>query len=237
MDPQHPRHQLVAFPRSRTTAKHQCSSSPTSTATSSPPPTSPKPRPNSHPRPTPASSASRRPAPPPNTPGSARCELPTELPSGVTAMGAPILRTPDSAASSNPTPVPGGSANAYAYTFADPVNSSDPTGAYTMTITAFEVEQAAEQSQKVEENHMAEKRAAEEAAARASRQRSRRTRSRTRRSRRRTPIRSHRRMGARRMGRMVGRRRRMGIRVRSCCAHVGTGRNTSRASDSRSATR
>lgn len=65
-----------------------------------------------------------------------------------------------------PDPIAGGSANAYAYTFGDPVNSSDPTGAYTMTITAFEIEHSGEQSQKVEENYMAEKRAAEEAAAR-----------------------------------------------------------------------
>ncbi len=92
-------------------------------------------------------------------------EIPTELPSGVTAMG---LRSyvPQLGRFLQPDPIAGGSANAYAYTFADPVNSSDPTGAYTMTITTFEIEHSSEQSQKVEENYMAEKRAAEEAAAR-----------------------------------------------------------------------
>jgi RHS repeat-associated protein len=92
-------------------------------------------------------------------------EIPTELPSGVTAMG---LRSyiPQLGRFLQPDPIAGGSANDYAYTFADPVNSSDPTGAYTMTITAFEIEHSSEQSQKVEENYMAEKRAAEEAAAR-----------------------------------------------------------------------
>ena len=92
-------------------------------------------------------------------------EIPTELPSGVMAMG---LRSyvPQLGRFLQPDPIAGGSANAYAYTFADPVNSADPSGAYTMTITAFEIEHSSEQSQKVEENYMAEKRAAEEAAAR-----------------------------------------------------------------------
>lgn len=35
-----------------------------------------------------------------------------------------------------PDPIPGGSANAYSYTFQDPINSSDPTGAYTATANA-----------------------------------------------------------------------------------------------------
>jgi RHS repeat-associated protein len=92
-------------------------------------------------------------------------EIPTELPSGVMAMG---LRSyvPQLGRFLQPDPIAGGSANAYAYTFADPVNTADPSGAYTMTITAFEIEHSSEQSQKVEENYMAEKRAAEEAAAR-----------------------------------------------------------------------
>jgi uncharacterized protein RhaS with RHS repeats len=32
-----------------------------------------------------------------------------------------------------PDPMAGGSANAYSYTFGDPVNTTDPTGTYTAT--------------------------------------------------------------------------------------------------------
>ncbi len=56
-------------------------------------------------------------------------ELPTELPSGVISMGARSY-VPQIGRFLQPDPIPGGSANAYSYTFGDPVNSTDPTGAY-----------------------------------------------------------------------------------------------------------
>jgi RHS repeat-associated protein len=92
-------------------------------------------------------------------------EIPTELPSGVIAMG---LRSyvPQLGRFLQPDPDAGGSANAYAYTFGDPVNSSDPTGAYTITLNSFDITHAEEQGERVEDNYLAEKRAAEEAAAR-----------------------------------------------------------------------
>ena len=57
-------------------------------------------------------------------------ELPTELSSGVIAMGARSY-VPQLGRFLQPDPIPGGSANAYSYTFGDPVNSDDPTGEYT----------------------------------------------------------------------------------------------------------
>jgi hypothetical protein len=62
-----------------------------------------------------------------------------------------------------PDPVVGGSANAYAYTFGDPVNSSDPSGASTIGVPPVWAIQAGTQ---VAEEAVA-RRAAEEAAARA----------------------------------------------------------------------
>ena len=55
--------------------------------------------------------------------------VPTELPSGILATG-PRSYVPQLGRFLQTDPVPGGSANAYAYTFGDPVNSSDPSGAY-----------------------------------------------------------------------------------------------------------
>jgi RHS repeat-associated protein len=57
-------------------------------------------------------------------------QRPTELTSGVIAMG---VRTyvPELGRFLQPDPVSGGSANAYSYTFGDPVNTSDPSGAFT----------------------------------------------------------------------------------------------------------
>ena len=78
-----------------------------------------------------------------------------------------------------PDPIPGGSANAYSYTFGDPVNTSDPTGAYTNTASAatlikMEIEgegiatQAkAERQREEQEQHEAAERYAAEVAARA----------------------------------------------------------------------
>ncbi len=56
--------------------------------------------------------------------------LATELSSGVVAMGARSY-IPQVGRFLQTDPIEGGSANAYAYTFGDPVNSSDPTGEYT----------------------------------------------------------------------------------------------------------
>ncbi len=57
-------------------------------------------------------------------------ELPTELPSGVVEMGARSY-VPQLGRFLQPDPRPGGSANAYTYTFGDPVNSLDPSGEFT----------------------------------------------------------------------------------------------------------
>ncbi|HEY2142043.1 MAG TPA: RHS repeat-associated core domain-containing protein [Solirubrobacteraceae bacterium] len=58
-------------------------------------------------------------------------EIPTELPSGIVDMGARSY-VPQLGRFLQPDPIPGGSANAYSYTFGDPVNASDPSGAYTV---------------------------------------------------------------------------------------------------------
>jgi RHS repeat-associated protein len=62
-------------------------------------------------------------------------ELPTELPSGVIAMGARSY-IPQLGRFLQPDPIPGGSADAYSYTFDDPVNTTDPTGTYTWGFSA-----------------------------------------------------------------------------------------------------
>jgi RHS repeat-associated protein len=96
-------------------------------------------------------------------------ELPTELPSGVISMGARSY-VPQLGRFLQPDPVPGGSANAYSYTFGDPVNSSDPSGEYTWGVSASlfaSLEQASEEVAAREvAREEAERRAAEEAAAR-----------------------------------------------------------------------
>ncbi len=58
-------------------------------------------------------------------------QLSTELPSGVIAMGARSY-VPRMGRFLQPDPVEGGSANAYAYTYGDPVNTSDPSGEFTV---------------------------------------------------------------------------------------------------------
>ncbi len=57
-------------------------------------------------------------------------QQPTELSSGVIAMGARSY-VPQLGRFLQPDPRPGGSANAYSYTFGDPVNTSDPSGEYS----------------------------------------------------------------------------------------------------------
>ncbi len=86
----------------------------------------------------------------------------TEFPSGIVAMGARSY-IPQIGRFLQTDPLPGGSANAYAYTYGDPINSSDPSGTYTAEVTAAGMEVAAEAGAGI----AAERRAAEEAAAQA----------------------------------------------------------------------
>ncbi len=92
-------------------------------------------------------------------------DLPTELSSGVVAMGARSY-VPQIGRFLQPDPQPGGSANAYTYTFGDPVNTTDPSGEYTIGeheeswVTTYIGQNAATAVQEA-------RRAAEEAAARA----------------------------------------------------------------------
>jgi RHS repeat-associated protein len=58
-------------------------------------------------------------------------EIPTELPSGVTGMGARSY-VPTIGRFLQPDPKPGGSANSYAYTYGNPLNESDPSGQWTL---------------------------------------------------------------------------------------------------------
>ena len=62
-------------------------------------------------------------------------ELPTELPSGITAIGARSY-APQLGRFLQPDPTPGGSADAYAYTYGDPLNETDPTGQWTLNQTS-----------------------------------------------------------------------------------------------------
>ena len=99
-------------------------------------------------------------------------EIPTELPSGVLDMGARSY-VPQLGRFLQPDPKPGGSANAYTYTFGDPVNSSDPSGESAMpsswsigTSAAQASESAAVRAAEIRAAEEAAKRAAEEATAR-----------------------------------------------------------------------
>ncbi len=100
-------------------------------------------------------------------------QQPTELPSGVIEMGARSY-VPQLGRFLQTDPVPGGSANAYAYTFGDPVNSSDPSGELTYGFSGWLKEQNNQEAQAVVarevarealEREEAERRAAEAAAA------------------------------------------------------------------------
>lgn len=88
-------------------------------------------------------------------------ELPTELPSGAIDMGARSY-IPQLGRFLQPDPIPGGSANAYAYTFGNPVNESDPSGEYTAGFDSA----GGEVASGVGASLIAERKAAEEAAAR-----------------------------------------------------------------------
>jgi RHS repeat-associated protein len=89
-------------------------------------------------------------------------EIPTELPSGILDMGARSY-IPQLGRFLQPDPISGGSANAYTYTFGDPVNTSDPSGESTTGVPPL---WAIEAGAQVAEEAVA-RRAAEEAAARA----------------------------------------------------------------------
>jgi RHS repeat-associated protein len=93
-------------------------------------------------------------------------EIPTSLPSGMSAMGARSY-VPQLGRFLQRDPRAGGSANAYAYTYGDPVNSNDLTGEYSATIDEFDERTVGENSAAAVALRIAEIRAAEEAAARA----------------------------------------------------------------------
>ncbi len=92
-------------------------------------------------------------------------ELPTELPSGVITMGVRSY-VPEIGRFLQPDPVPGGSADAYSYAFGDPVNSTDPTGAYVECsyCTAYNDKQNEEAVEREEAREAAARAAAEQAA-------------------------------------------------------------------------
>ena len=75
-------------------------------------------------------------------------QQPTELPSGEIDMGARSY-IPELGRFLQPDPIPGGSANAYAYTFGDPVNSSDPSGELTYGFSSWLKELNNQQDQEV----------------------------------------------------------------------------------------
>jgi RHS repeat-associated protein len=75
-------------------------------------------------------------------------QQPTELPSGVIAMGTRSY-VPQLGRFLQTDPIAGGSANAYAYTFGDPVNSSDPSGALTYGFEGWLKEQNNQEAQEV----------------------------------------------------------------------------------------
>ena len=81
-------------------------------------------------------------------------QQPTELPSGVVAMGARSY-APELGRFLQPDPIPGGSANAYAYTFGDPVNSSDPSGELTYGFSGWLKAQDNQEAKEVAEREVA----------------------------------------------------------------------------------
>jgi RHS repeat-associated protein len=92
-------------------------------------------------------------------------EIPTEMPSGISTMGVRSY-VPELGRFLQPDPMPGGSANAYAYTYGDPINTNDLTGESAI-IPAWYREYAAAKAQQVAEEEAIREAAAREAAARA----------------------------------------------------------------------
>jgi RHS repeat-associated protein len=94
-------------------------------------------------------------------------QQPTELAGGEILMGVRSY-IPQLGRFLQPDPQPGGSANAYTYTFGDPVNTSDPSGEFTVPTPSFAIEFGDEvAAQATEVAEAAVRKAAEEAAARA----------------------------------------------------------------------
>jgi RHS repeat-associated protein len=89
-------------------------------------------------------------------------QLPTTLPSGVIAMGARSY-IPQLGRFLQTDPVSGGSANQYAYTYGDPVNSFDPSGEYTAELSSFAAAGAEQAAKEGVERKQAEEAAREEA--------------------------------------------------------------------------
>lgn len=89
--------------------------------------------------------------------------LRTEFPTGIIAMGARSY-VPQIGRFLQPDPIEGGSANEYAYTYGDPVNSSDPSGEFTVATPSWVNGFLSEQAEIATE--AAIQRAAEEQAAR-----------------------------------------------------------------------
>lgn len=95
-------------------------------------------------------------------------ERPTELPTGIISMGARSY-IPQLGRFLQEDPVEGGSANAYAYTYGDPVNSADPSGEYTATAEEWVYNSSgriANEGAEAREAELAAIKAAEEQAAR-----------------------------------------------------------------------
>ena len=74
--------------------------------------------------------------------------LSTELPSGIIAMGVRSY-IPELGRFLQPDPIPGGSANAYQYTFGDPVNTFDPSGALTYGFSGWLKETNNQEAQEI----------------------------------------------------------------------------------------
>ena len=89
-------------------------------------------------------------------------QLPTELPTGVIAMGARSY-IPQLGRYLQPDPIPGGSANAYTYVFDDPNDETDPSG--TSGLPLWLIQFAATNAQQISEEATTHEAAAREEAA------------------------------------------------------------------------
>lgn len=92
-------------------------------------------------------------------------ELPTQLPSGVVAMGARSY-VPQLGRFLQTDPIAGGSANAYSYTYGNPLNTADLSGEYTAKLNSFIESSGNSEWVEAAENRAAENRAAQEEAER-----------------------------------------------------------------------
>jgi RHS repeat-associated protein len=92
-------------------------------------------------------------------------KVPTTLPSGVIAMGVRSY-VPQLGRFLQADPIPGGSANAYAYTYGDPVNSTDLNGEWTFEAAGWVQEANAGWGAREEKAQLAREQAAREEAER-----------------------------------------------------------------------